>query len=134
MESVAHVDPALLVSIDGMSHSRKDFHDRKGWAPEGVSAVKYEISISGKSFAVHAAMCPFGFIAYEIFEGTVTQFEVNNFLRQRLSPLLPPGSFGLIDNTTNQKTALVYDTLEKILDGEFVHIRQSLIRLKEDSP
>lgn len=119
LERVAHVDPDLLVSIDGMNHSEADFQDTHGWAPRGEPAPKQKISLGGISYSIHAALGPFGFISWEIFVGSVTQFEVDNFLHYHLEPLLPPESYGIIDNASNKKTLLVYDRLNNMFEGHF---------------
>jgi hypothetical protein len=108
-----------LVDIDGMAQSPDDFHDKYGWAPRGEDAIRMEIEIANRFFAVHAAYTQRGFLAWEIFEGTVGQLEVAHFLEYRLMPVLNEHSLAILDNARNQKTVAVRDLLEAIFEGSY---------------
>jgi hypothetical protein len=55
LDRIAHIGPFDLVDIDGMAQSPDDFHDKYGWAPVGEDAIRMEIEIGNRIFAVHAA-------------------------------------------------------------------------------
>mmetsp|Transcript_34895 Transcript_34895/g.76949 ORF Transcript_34895/g.76949 Transcript_34895/m.76949 type:complete len:257 (-) Transcript_34895:32-802(-) len=121
LDSVAFVHPSKIIDIDGMVQCPKDFLARYGWAPVGEDAVKIQLTIGTRRFAVMAAYSELGFVAWEIFDGEVSQMEVTNFILYKVRPLLLEGSFAILDNASNQKTALVQDALELAFEGNYMY-------------
>jgi len=122
LANIRHVDPSRIVDIDGMSQSRTDFKARHGWAPiNDEDCVRMQITIHNRSFAVHAAYTQYGFLAWEIFEGTVNQFDVTHFIEHHLAPYLRDDSFCIIDNAANQRTELVRGALRLFFNDLYLY-------------
>jgi hypothetical protein len=77
-----HVKAHQVVDIDGMSQNPHDFEQKFGWAPIGERAVRTQLFIRDRTFAVHAACCEKGFLVWDIFEGTVRGEDVVRFLEK----------------------------------------------------
>eukprot|EP00602_Paraphysomonas_sp_CaronLab_P008895 CAMPEP_0185020112 /NCGR_PEP_ID=MMETSP1103-20130426/2712_1 /TAXON_ID=36769 /ORGANISM="Paraphysomonas bandaiensis, Strain Caron Lab Isolate" /LENGTH=292 /DNA_ID=CAMNT_0027550827 /DNA_START=281 /DNA_END=1159 /DNA_ORIENTATION=- len=106
LEDISHISAGRIVDIDGMVQSSGDFSARYGWTPRGEDCERAQIQIGGRSFAVHAAYTELGFLAWHIFEGTVSDNEVIFFLKS-IAPLLNDDAYGLFDNAANQRTEAV---------------------------
>jgi transposase len=121
LDNISFVKAERIVDIDGTIQNPKDFQIKMGWAPEGEPATINQIVINSRSFAVHAAYTDKGFIAWQIFEGMVTDVEVCTFLFEKLEPLLLSDSFGIIDNASNQRTYRAKDALYNVFYGIFLY-------------
>ncbi len=62
----------------------------------------------------------FGFIAWEIFEDTVTQKEFQHFITVTLAPLITGDSVGLFDNASIHKTVESFGVLDRTFPGGFL--------------
>lgn len=91
-----------------------------GWSPKGKKAVRLHFQINGKQYSVIAAYSMFGFIAWEIFEGSVTQNEFQHFLTGTLRPFITNDTVGLFDNASIHKTVDCFELLERIFHGGFM--------------
>jgi len=109
-----------LICMDGIHFNPKDNLDKFGWADSGREAVVFQIVIESRSYAVHAAMSEYGFIAWDIFDGDVCGSDVSSFIKNKLSPVFQNNSFLLLDNAANQRTDEVIATMESSLGGRFV--------------
>jgi hypothetical protein len=118
MDSIKHVAASRLVDIDGMVQTGSDFERKYGWAAKGQRCIRTQLFIRDEVYAVHAACTEDGFIFWDIFQGTVTQGEVQKFL-VKLAKVLPADSYGILDNATNQRTPLVQEALENIFGGMY---------------
>lgn len=121
LDTIRHVDPSRIIDIDGMSQCRKDFLAKYGWGPMDEECVRMQITIHDRSFAVHAAYSQYGFVTWEIFEGTVTQREVTHFIEHHLSPYLAGDAFCIIDNAKNQRTEMVRACLNLYFRGLYLY-------------
>jgi len=121
LERIRHVHPSRIIDIDGMSQSRKDFKAKYGWAPSDDEEKWMQITIHNRTFAVHAAYSELGFVAWEIFEGAVTQNEITHFVNERLAPFVKADSFLIIDNAANQRTAAVRAVIEAVFLGKYLY-------------
>jgi transposase len=110
-----------LICMDGIHFNPKDNLDKFGWADSGREAVVFQIVIESRSYAVHAAMSEYGFIAWDIFDGDVCGSDVSSFIKNKLSPVFQNNSFLLLDNAANQRTDEVIATMESSLGGRFVY-------------
>ncbi len=89
-----------------------------GWLPEADEDIHYELQVSGKTYAIHAAYTQRGFLCWQIFESTVTQFEVIYKLRD----VLPARSFAILDNASNPKKHTEFMLhWEAVFHGAFAH-------------
>lgn len=126
LRQIAFVDPNVLINIDGMIHNADDFLARYGWAPSGEDARAVQLWINGKVYAIHAAYCRFGFIAWAIFEGTMTQNEVSYFINVTVKEALQRwgfvNSYCILDNASNQSTELVHNSLEAVFGERYKHL------------
>lgn len=116
LEDMAHVASSLGVDVDGMVQNGEDFLEKYGWSPSGEDCIRHQIILSGRTFAVLAAYCERGFIHWHIFEGTVSEREVIEFL-DSLAPRLDADSFGLFDNAANLKTEAVRMRANEVFHG-----------------
>ena len=100
LHRIQHIDPLDLIDIDETASSPQSFLDRYGWAPTGQECVKLQITIGSKSFSTIAALSPLGYLAWEIFEGSITHAEFSSFLTNNLRLPLTNTSFGILDNAS----------------------------------
>jgi hypothetical protein len=120
LERIAHVSPDRLIDIDGIIHNPKDFLPKYGWSPKGQECTALLFRIEEKVYAVHAAATERGFIAWDIFEGTVTEREVANFVdKVQNAKAFNDRSFGIFDNAANQRTDCVRRKLETVFRGRY---------------
>lgn len=116
IEDMAHVASSRGVDIDGLVQNAEDFLEKYGWSPSGEDCIRHQIIISGRTFAVLAAYCERGFIHWHIFECTVSEREVVEFL-DSLKSKLDEDSFGLFDNAANLKTDAVRLRANTVFNG-----------------
>jgi hypothetical protein len=126
LEKIAHVSADRIIDIDGMVQSPKDFLTKYGWAPIGEECEERQIVIGTRTFAVHAALCETGFMAWAIFESTVSEREVKDFVTgisgsQGFSTDPNTGSFGIFDNASNQRTRGVREAMELVFLGHYMY-------------
>jgi len=121
LEDIAPMNPSYLIDIDGMVETEDDFLRKYGWSLEGEPAEAPQISLGGKTFAIHAAYSENGFIAYQIFEGSVSANEVAEFVGNTLRPFLLRNNFAILDNASNHKTAMVREVLEQAFRGQYYY-------------
>lgn len=114
---IAALDPDDLVDIDETLSSAKEFEAKYGWAPEGQEATQFQIRIGSHAYSTIAAYTTTGFIAWAIYEGSVTALEVRHFLNHSLAPALTNTSVGVLDNATVHKTDGCRETLEAVFHG-----------------
>lgn len=120
LQKIAAFDPGVLVDIDETLSTQKEFERKYGWSPEGEEAIQYQIRVADRAFSTIAAYTVKGFIAWAIYEGSVTSTEVQHFLTYRLQPALMQDNVGVLDNATVHKTADCQDTLEYCFRGLYV--------------
>lgn len=120
-DRIAHESVLSFVDIDETASSPDTFRKKYGWSPEGEECRKTQIVIGSRSFSTIAAISPYGVIAWEIFEGTISQEEFVHFLSYRLQSRLPPNSVGIIDNAKIHHTEDSRESLEKLFDGNFYY-------------
>jgi transposase len=120
LDNIAHVPASCIIDIDGMVQTPDDFYERYGWSPPGEECKRMQIHIGSRTFAVHAAYTELGSIAWDIFEGSVTDNEVKNFVN-RISLLLEDDSYGLFDNASNQRTDAVRIMIETVFRGLYIY-------------
>lgn len=116
LEDMAHMESSRGVDVDGIVQNGEDFLEKYGWSPSGDDCIRQQIILSGRTFAVLAAYCERGFIHWHIFEGTVSEREVIEFL-DSLAPRLDADSFGLFDNAANLKTEAVRMRADDVFHG-----------------
>ena len=121
LERIAHVPPERLIDIDGIIQNPADFHAKYGWSPIGQECRALQIIINERVYAVHAAVTEQGFMAWDIFEGAVTDIEVGNFVtklkdHRNFNNL----TFGILDNAANQRTERVRSIMERIFAGKYL--------------
>ena len=62
-----------------------------------------------------------GFLAWAIYKGTVSEREVDHFIRHVLAPKLPIHSFGILDNASNLRTTMVQESLQDVFRDLYLH-------------
>ena len=116
--SISHVRADYLVDIDGSVETADEFYTKFGWSPVGEECNRTQFNIGGKTFAVLGAYCQTGFLHWKIFDGTVSDDDVATFVEE-LRTRLPPNSFGLFDNASNQRTPLARNRMEAVFNGRY---------------
>ncbi len=111
--------------MHGSHFNPKDNLERYGWAEVGREAVVFQLKIDDRYFAVHAAISEFGFVAWEIFEHTVGNAEVEQFLREKIGPIFQGTNKVLIlDNAANQRIETCMNTLKECVEGRFSYLSE----------
>jgi hypothetical protein len=119
-QDLSHVHPHRLVDLDGMAASRKQFEEKYGWSPIGEDAILMQLALDGRMYSVVSAYTPFGFLCWEIFvDEAMDAAMFQNFLRERLQPLLRDNDFGILDNASVHKTDESLQALEDVFQGRF---------------
>ena len=119
MTDVAHIHEDMLVDIDGMVQTQADFSQRYGWSPRGEECRRTQITIGGRTFAIHAAYTTLGFLpCWKIFEDTVSDVNVGQFV-EGLREFLSDDSFGILDNAANQRTDAVRAIINNTFNGRY---------------
>jgi transposase len=119
MDRMSTVPALNIVDIDGMTVSRRDFEQTAGWSRRGQQAIRMQISIRGVSYPVMAAYTPLGFIAHEIYGGSVGSDEFVHFIRERVAPMVVEGDHAIVDNATHQKTQDALTILDQVFYGRY---------------
>lgn len=96
----------------------------------GEEAYALQVIIRGKTYAVHAAVCEDGFLAWQVFECNVASAEVCKFIRDKLAPVFPSDAFLILDNASNQKHASVQIAMEGYLQGRYFYCSPYSPKLK----
>jgi hypothetical protein len=104
MERMAMIDPSDLVDIDETASSPEAFLKKYGFAQTGDRAVTTQFVIGRKMYSTIAAATPFGFLCYEIFEGTITDEQFIHFIDKTVRPLLTTTSVCILDNAKYHRT------------------------------
>ncbi len=112
------LDPAIIIDIDESNASPEQFHSKFGWSSRGKKAIRLHFQVGSKHYSI-AAYAMFGFIAWEIFEGTVTQKEFQHFITVTLAPLITGDSVGLYDNASIHKTVESFGVLDRTFPEGF---------------
>lgn len=130
MDFTGFLPSSDIVDMDGMVQNAQDFLSRYGWAPIGQECFLHQIRVGGKNFPVMAAYTEMGFLAWTVFDGTVTSREVEHFVRVVLARFINHSSFLILDNASNQSTDAVHRTLERVFPGRWAHSPQYSPELK----
>jgi transposase len=118
LEFMGSIESHHIIDIDGIVQNASEFMIKYGWVPDDDDGVEYQINIGDRTFAVMAAYTEKGFLAWMIFESTVTENEVESFL-DYLDDLVHRDSFGILDNAKHQKTERVVAKLEELFGGRY---------------
>ena len=121
LRDVSFVPSKNLVDMDGIHFNPKDYLEKYGWATIGKEAYALQVIIRGKTFAVHAAVCKDGFLAWQVYECHVTSAEVCKFISNNLAQVFPANAFLILDNASNQKHASVQMAMEGYLKGRYFY-------------
>ncbi len=113
------LDPAIIIDIDESNASPEQFHSKFGWSSRGKKAIRLHFQVGSKHYSI-AAYAMFGFIAWEIFEGRVTQKEFQHFITVTLAPLITGDSVGLFDNASIHKTVESFGVLDRTFPEAFL--------------
>ncbi len=119
MNNMSLLDPAIIIDIDESNASPEQFHSKFGWSSRGKKAIRLHFQVGSKHYSI-AAYAMFGFIAWEIFEGTVTQKEFQHFITVTLAPLITGDSVGLYDNASIHKTVESFGVLDRTFPEGFL--------------
>ena len=79
-DMISHLNVFDLVDIDEMSSSPETFYRKNGWSPIGDDCRRTQIVIGTRTYSTIAAVTPFGFLCWQIFEGTITHQHFMHFL------------------------------------------------------
>jgi transposase len=121
LKDVSFVPSENVVDMDGIHFNPKDYLEQYGWATIGEEAYALQLIIRGKTYAVHAAVCKDGFLAWQVFECNMTAAEVSSFIRDKLAPVFPDDAYLILDNASNQKHASVRMAMEGYLQGRYFY-------------
>jgi hypothetical protein len=66
-----------------------------------------------------AAYTPFGFVAWEFYQESVTGAHIADFIEWNVKPFLSEDDFGIFDNASNQRTELARDAMEDAFGGRY---------------
>lgn len=119
-DHIAHQNPLYCINIDGCVEAAKDFRDDYAWSEKGRPAVCQQLRIHDKSYAVMAAVTPIGVLTYQRYQADfkVTGYAVEEFLRNRVRPLVSPENWLVCDNASNQSTFGVHQALDDIFGAD----------------
>ena len=121
LSDTAFIPSKKFVDMDGIHFNPKDYLEKYGWATIGEEAYALQLIIRGKTYAVHAAVCEDGFLAWQVFECNVSAVEVVSFIREKLAPVFPDDAYLILDNASNQKHASVQEAMERDLKGRYFY-------------
>lgn len=105
--------------MDGAKASDKHIGARKGYAPVGERACKFTFLIDGRHLTVMCAFTTRGFIAWEIYEGSISNIHISDFLRRKVAPLMTSKSFLLLDNSSLHHHPDAFHTICTLSNGKF---------------
>ena len=121
LKFISAYNPEALVDVDETLCTQSEFERKYGWSPQGEEAHQYQLRIGTRTFSTIAAYTTVGFIAWAIYEGTVTHVEVEHFLVEYLQPVLSDRSMCILDNATVHKTESTQATLEAVCQGKYLY-------------
>ncbi len=93
------------------------FVEKYGWSEVGEKCYRTQFVIHNKHYSAIAAYTTRGFIAWEIFEGSVGAAEFMYFINHSVRPKLSAVSFAIIDNCAIHKTDEALECLENAFSG-----------------
>lgn len=85
----------------------------------GQRACKFTFLISGKHLTAMCAFTSRGFIVWEIYEGSITNIHVSDFIRRKVAPLMKPENFLLLDNSSLHHHPDAFQTISTVSHGRF---------------
>lgn len=119
---VAHIPAEYLIDVDGMVQTPKDFLTKYGWSPRGDVLRAVQIVIGDQAYAIHAAFSQRGFLEWKVFDTTVSEDEVVEFIETlRYRCQQNPNLVALFDNASNQRTEAVRRVMESVFNGRYYY-------------
>lgn len=112
-------NPLDFIDVDETAASEEEIARRYGLAPRGEPAYCTQIRIGNRSFSVIAAYTPFGFLCWQIVEGTFNSHNFMYFIQSMLSNYLTPNSCVLLDNASVHKTEEAIHVIENATNGQY---------------
>ena len=122
MERIAHHNPYNFIDIDEVSSNPESFQTRYGRAPVGKPCIIRQIVIGTRTFSTIAAMTPFGFLCWRIFEGNVAADQFRGFLEDILQPYITINNWVLLDNAAQHHTEETRAELERVTHGQYYYV------------
>ena len=114
MDDIIDIDETLLCA--------KEFESRYAWSYVGGPAYGVQLVIDGNAYSTIAAYTPMGFIAWSIYEGSVTALEFNHFLNVHLQNKVADNGVVLVDNARIHKTTASKTKLEEVTGGRYAFV------------
>lgn len=74
-----------------MVQNAEEFNLKYGWIPRDDEGIEYQINLGNKNYTEG------GFIAWSVYECTVTSIQIEAFIEE-LENCLTPESFAILDN------------------------------------
>ena len=121
LKRIAHIDPLNFIDIDETASCPESFRERFGWSPVGDECIQQQIIIGNRSFSTIAAVTPFGFIAWEIFDKIITQEEFSSFITNKVRPLIEDNTIALLDNCSIHKAPLSRQALQDTFTEDYIY-------------
>jgi hypothetical protein len=84
----AEIPADYIVWLDESSVDNRTNHRKRGWAQVGRACTRREFFARGQRFSVLPALACVGYIAVDIFEGSVNKERFMTFLRQQVVRLM----------------------------------------------
>mmetsp|Transcript_20823 Transcript_20823/g.28655 ORF Transcript_20823/g.28655 Transcript_20823/m.28655 type:complete len:270 (+) Transcript_20823:320-1129(+) len=130
LKRIEHLDPLNFVDIDETASSAESFRDKFGWSPVGEECIRQQIVIGNMSYSTIAAVTPFGFIAWEIFDTVITQEEFSSFILNKVAVLIENNTIAILDNCSIHKAPLSRQALQQTFTERFFFIPKYSPHLK----
>ena len=121
LQRIAHENPYNLIDIDEVSSNPDSFQTRYGRSYIGERCIVRQIVIGTRSFSTIAAMTPFGFLCWQIFEGIIRAEHFCLFLDNVLQPYLTINNWCLLDNAAQHHTEDTRAVLERVMRGQYYY-------------
>ena len=134
LESIEHINPLFIIDVDETKNNPESFFQKHGYSPEGEECKKDQIVINGTAYCTIAAVSPIGFLAWQIFEGNVTQEEFAGFINESLAPHIRPEHVCVLDNATIHHAPESRIALEMVFNGNYFYSARYSPHLKPIEP
>jgi hypothetical protein len=118
LQSLRHIPPDKIFDIEGTCESPKDFQPKKGSSTVGTPAAYTQVVINTTTVAAVAAYTPFGSVAWEFYDESVTG-DIADFIERKVKPFWLEDDFEIFDNASNQRTELARDAMEDVFGRRY---------------
>jgi len=123
LESIKHVEYNRLIDIDETPTNEEEFIQKYGWSRRGERAVIPQFVLGDKRYSVMAAYTPYGFLYWEIIEGSSFNGESFVSFLGRLSRLIRVDfHFAIVDNASIHKTDDSLHALDETFNGLYLFV------------